>query len=112
MADERSHISLLRSLQRKDGAEEWSAYKAKQRDIDLTRVDLSDKDLRGYNLARVNLTSAKLFNTDLSGADLSHANLAFADLHRSNLANAFLTSANSRLWTPSISLTIEKASPC
>jgi uncharacterized tellurite resistance protein B-like protein len=76
------------------------------------KVDLSEAELGGLNLARSNLSgarlsganlrSANLMGADLTGARLCDANLAFADmsraiLYKTNLARADLSEANMAL---------------
>lgn len=70
----------------------------------LSRIDLSEIDLRGAylystnlsgsNLSSTDLYGAKLFNANLSGANLFKANLSHTNLERANLSGANLIEAN------------------
>ena len=65
------------------------------------RADLSNTDLRGFDLSNINLSGADLRNIDLSytnlrGANLSYTNLSYTDLRGADLRYANLNNAN--LW--------------
>jgi hypothetical protein len=65
----------------------------------LSRVNLSNADLRHANLSRANLSHADLYfanlsHANLSRANLSHAKLYFADLSGANLGGADLSGAD------------------
>ena len=65
------------------------------------RADLSNADLRGFDLSNINLSGADLRNIDLSytnlrGANLSYTNLSYTDLRGADLRYANLNNAN--LW--------------
>lgn len=73
--------------------------RADLRDVDLSRVDLSNSDLRyvdlsGAYLINANLSHADLSHADLSGVYLMDADLSHADLSGANLACADLRGAN------------------
>jgi len=90
------------------GVEVWNSYmmvltrefrSSFNNKIDLTRIDLSGRILRGIMLSHVNLTGAKLSNSDLFGAkfmdsNLTGANLTDADLTNADFTGADLTNAN------------------
>ncbi len=94
--DNKEALDLLMStLNKKNGAVIWNEYRAGQsQTLSLVKAELSEVDLKGYNLTRVDLTAAKFFNSDLNGVDLSYSNLSYGDFRRSNLASAFLTNAD------------------
>lgn len=94
MANEDNLQYIMLVFERRGKAGDWNQYKLKQPFIDLTKADLSNKDLKDFNFSGANLSAGKFFNSDLAGADLSEANLSYGDLRRANLANSFLTSAN------------------
>ena len=60
----------------------------------LSRIDLSEINLRGAYLYSTNLSGSNLSSTDLSGATLFNANLSEANLFKANLSNANLERAN------------------
>ena len=60
----------------------------------LSRIDLSEIDLRGAYLYLTDLSGANLFKADLSEASLMNTNLINADLSKANLFNADLSKAN------------------
>src|SRR5918995_317166 len=62
----------------------------------LTRADLSGRNLSEVNLRRAELSEANLTGADLSGTNLSEANLSRADLMGANLTGAKLTGADLR----------------
>jgi len=80
--------------------QQWAAARDADRQTaggpgDLSRTDLSDKNLSGRDLRRVNfqgacLRGANLHEADLSGANLRDANLMAADLRDANLQEADL----------------------
>ena len=72
----------------------WNQYKAEHPNIDLTKINLSGKNLKEFNFTDLTLVAANFFNTDFAGADLSRANLSYANMQRVNLTNAFLSNAN------------------
>jgi len=62
--------------------------------LNLSKQNLSRKNLHEANLSGLNLSGANLTNTDLSYANLSGANLTNADLSYANLNHAKLTDTN------------------
>ena len=60
----------------------------------LTNANLRGANLSGANLSEANLKGADLGNANLSGADLNNANLSGADLNGANLSSANLINAN------------------
>jgi len=68
------------------------------RNLELFRVDLSEKYLTGAYLYRANLSQASLTSSDLSAADLSAAHLSAAHLRKADLSKADLSKADLR-WT-------------
>jgi uncharacterized protein YjbI with pentapeptide repeats len=84
------HLDLL-----KQGLDSWNIWRQHFPKIlpDLREANLSDYDLRGYDLINANLSDANLHRADLLGADLSGANLHRADLRRVYLRGAGLTEA-------------------
>jgi uncharacterized protein YjbI with pentapeptide repeats len=85
------HIALLDR-----GIESWNIWRLSNPSIlpNLSRANLRDKYLSGFDLSRANLTDADLSDTDLVGADLSGANLSGGVLARTNLFKANLTGVN------------------
>ena len=69
----------------------WESMRA-----NLSRVNLSDTDLRYANLSRVNLTGANLSRVNLTGANLSYADLRYANLSDADLKDANLGGARLR----------------
>src|SRR5271165_5389337 len=63
-------------------------------EIDRTRAQLRDADLRGAELAEAHLSGANLMAADFAGADLSHADLRGADLRGAYLVGANLSRAH------------------
>ncbi len=61
------------------------------RGVDLRRANLMGANLRGANLMGANLRGANLGLTELQGADFSKANLRSADFYRANLERADLS---------------------
>ena len=60
----------------------------------LKDIDLSNKNLSGFDLRGADLSDAKLINTDLSGANLRRADLRGAELNGANLSQAKLNRAD------------------
>jgi uncharacterized protein YjbI with pentapeptide repeats len=77
----------------------------------LTRVDLSDADLRFADLSDANLrfadlSDANLWDADLSDANLRKADLSDADLRKADLSDAYLPDADlsdANLWDADLS---------
>jgi hypothetical protein len=69
--------------------------------VDLTSIDLHEKNINrmnlfGVNLHDANLAGAKLLGTNLTGARLTEVNLTGADLTEANLTGADLSGADLR----------------
>jgi hypothetical protein len=58
-----------------------------------SRANLSEVDLRGYDLNGANLSGADLYEANLNGVDLSNANLHGADFRGADLRGANLRGA-------------------
>ena len=54
--------------------------------IDFSNQNLSDLDLRGFNLKNANLSGAYMRGTNLSGQDLSGAYLHGASIRQANIS--------------------------
>ena len=65
------------------------------------RADLSNADLRGFDLSNINLSGADLRNIDLSDTNLNYTDLSNADLWNSNLSYTDLIGAD--LWNSNLS---------
>jgi len=85
------HINIF-----KKGVKEWNTWKRdnKSEMIDLSGIDLSERNLSGVDLSNVNLSKADLTEVDLSEANLSGSNLAKVDLPEADLNNANLVGTN------------------
>ena len=59
----------------------------------LSRVDLSNKDLTGTTLTFANLSGANLSGVDLSNKDLTGTNLSGVDLSNTNMRDVILENA-------------------
>ena len=65
------------------------------------RANLSNADLRGFDLSNINLSGADLRNIDLSDTNLNYTDLSNADLWNSNLSYTDLIGAD--LWNSNLS---------
>ena len=77
-----------------EDCENWEGMRANLSYIDLSKVDLSDTNLRFADLHYANLYQADLRGANLKFADLHYANLCNADLRGANLRGANLHCAN------------------
>ncbi len=91
---EEENQSLFSILER--GVQAWNQWRRTQVDvqIDLSGVNLSGRDLSGFDLRQVNLSGANLRGADLSGAQLQKADLSAADLTGADLSEAKLQEAD------------------
>ncbi|OUL27898.1 hypothetical protein BV378_09090 [Nostoc sp. RF31YmG] len=64
------------------------------RSINLCRVVLEGRDLRGADLSEANLSGAKLYGADLRGVTMSYTNIENASLRGADLSGALLHRAN------------------
>lgn len=85
---------LMQIIDKPSGRKQWAQFLERARNIDLTSIDLTEKELRDYNFKGVNLATAIMLDADLSGGDFSGVNLSNADLRRTRLSNAVLNEAN------------------
>lgn len=67
-----------------------SAKQEKFRNFDLTKANLSGRELAGADLEDSNLTGAVLYDTDLSGANLINVNLRKATIVNTIFKDAWL----------------------
>jgi uncharacterized protein YjbI with pentapeptide repeats len=79
------HLALLQQ-----GVDVWNAWRAKEPSV---RPDLSRSDLTGKNLAEARLDGADLQWANFSKATLAGASFVGADLHRTILSSANLNGA-------------------
>jgi hypothetical protein len=84
------HVALL-----KQGVDAWNAWRDGNPDIvpQLSRADLSNRDLAGANLSQTNLWDANLTRANLTEVHLGAAYLRNADLSDAKLIEADLTGA-------------------
>lgn len=75
----------------KQGVAVWNKWIYENRGV---RIDLTQANLRRYDLRKVDLIGARLTNANLYGADLQQAQLVVADLHGTDLRLADLRWAN------------------
>jgi|GEM_PF-5751735 len=89
MANE-EHLTILRQ-----GVEVWNRWREKNPQVkpDTSAADLTNADLRGFNLSNVLLAQANLCKANLSGADLRNADLTDAYFGMTNFSNADLSGA-------------------
>lgn len=85
------HLKII-----KQGVNAWNQWREENPD---TIPDLSQADIRGYQLQKINLENAnlkevKLQHSNLTGANLENANLNKAKLLETNLQSANLKNAN------------------
>lgn len=68
---------------------------------ELNSVNLRYTDLKGTNLSHAILTNADFRNADLNGTDLTFSNLTYADFRGANLEKTLLSDANlnQAIWT-------------
>lgn len=95
MANE-AHLEIL-----KKGVAVWNKWRKENPSItpDLSKADLSKRDLQNANLSeadltKTHLTDANLIDANLRGANLGEAFLLSANLSGANLKKAKLTGAN------------------
>lgn len=95
--DEEGGEAFFKSLM-KQGSKKWNMYRKQHPDIDFESVlkesNLSDFNLRKFNLAGVNLKEATLNGTDFTEANLARVNLKEANLLGAKFINANLQGAN------------------
>ena len=87
--DENPELEKLELLKMIKNYEKGGINKA----LDFSEIDLSGLDLSNRNLSGINLSGADLIKTNLSGSNLIGANLNNADLTEANLIHANLTNA-------------------
>ena len=105
-----NHYQLLLFCIEQDNNKLWNKIK-KQCDKNGIKIDLSNSNLRGFNLCNfnfrcvnlsysnlrcVNLSNSNLRGSNLYGSDLSGSNLNCIDLRGTNLSNSNLSSSNLR----------------
>jgi uncharacterized protein YjbI with pentapeptide repeats len=80
------HLAILNQ-----GVDQWNRWRKDNRnvEIDLSRADLSDTDLRG-----INLCGARLYKAKLNGANLCNADLYGAEIQYGSLQSAILRGVN------------------
>lgn len=71
-----------------EDCENWEGMRANLSYVDLSKLDLSDTNLRCADLHYANLYQADLRGANLRGADLHYVNLCNADLYFADLNNA------------------------
>ncbi len=93
-----AHVTCLEDLQRVLAEhQKWAeAVLDPHTEVASGRANLSNADLRGYELAGVNLSGANLSGANLAGCDLEGANLSVANLQGAVLACANLRGAKLR----------------
>jgi len=64
--------------------------------IDMTGIDLCDKNLIGYDLRFINFSNANLTRTQLTGANLTGCNFTCANLSYAHLREAYLAATDFR----------------
>ena len=85
---------LLNLLDR--GATAWNTWRVENKSafIDLTYIDLSERDLSGYNFTFADFSGSNLRNTKFINADLSYVLLVGTKLNRACLEGAILEGVN------------------
>ena len=87
--DENPELEKLELLKMIKNYEKGGINKA----LDFSEIDLSGLDLSNRNLAGINLSGTDLIKTNLAGSNLIGANLNNADLTEANLIHTNLTNA-------------------
>ena len=95
---ERVHVDTQEELNQVIAAHsEWmEAVLHPRKDVVGGRANLSDTDLRKFDLVGINLSSADMRRANLAGLDLTSANLSAANLEGANLQGVILRNAKMR----------------
>jgi uncharacterized protein YjbI with pentapeptide repeats len=88
-----------------ENAARFNQLVAQGKTPDLTGQNLSDLDLRAFNLTNANLTNAYLRGANLKGLDLSGANLDGASIRNASISGTFFPKG---LCACEIELSLEK----